>query len=138
MALKVVKLEKKSGKGDYFILPVELDYNIVPFDVVKTYFVLGGDVATKSGQHAHLKEEEFFIVLSGNVRLISLDQDGNEVFYEMTEGDGVYIPNKVWHGFDFLSERCVVIAYSSEHYNPDRSDYVEDKSLFITKYLNEK
>jgi mannose-6-phosphate isomerase-like protein (cupin superfamily) len=138
MALSIIELKKANGRGDYSILPVELDKSIVPFEVKKTYFVLGGGTDSKSGQHAHYKEREFFLVLSGNVRLVSLDEDGKEVFFDMKVGDAVYVPNKIWHGFDFLSSNCVVIAYSSDHYNPDRSDYIEDKYFYLTNVLNEK
>ncbi len=138
MEIKIQQIEIKSGKGDYSILPIEFDRKIIPFDVVKTYFVLGGNSDSKSGQHAHLKEKEVFLVLSGTVKFVSLDDNGDEVFFDMKVGDAVYVPNKVWHGFAYLSANCVVAAFSSEFYNPDRSDYVEDKSLFITNYLNEK
>lgn len=138
MTLKIQKIEKKSGKGDYSIMPLELDLSIIPFEVKKTYFVMGGEEVSASGQHAHIKEKEFFLVLNGNVKLISLDDNGNEVFFNMNIGDGIFVDNRVWHGFTSLSPNCIVIAYSSEHYNPDRSDYIEDKEFFITNYLNEK
>ncbi len=124
-------IEKKSGRSSYSILPIELDGSLIPFDVKKTYFVIGEGQDSESGKHAHLDEKEFFVVLKGKATFFSIDSEDKEYEIELNECEGVYVPNLVWHGFSKISADCVIIAYSSEHYRPDRSDYIEDVNVFL-------
>jgi dTDP-4-dehydrorhamnose 3,5-epimerase-like enzyme len=130
--LEKILIEKKQGRSSYSILPVEIDGSIIPFDVKKTYFVIGEGTDSVSGQHSHIDEKEFFLVLKGNAKFVSIDSDDNEYEIELNETEGLYVPNLIWHGFSHLSADCVIIAYSSEHYRPDRSDYIEDRNIYLS------
>lgn len=129
--LQKFSFEFKQGQGDYKLLPVEFLPEQIPFEVKRTYFILGGESRTQTGQHAHFQEREVFLVIQGEAELISLDSDQKPYTLLLKQGEAIYIPNLVWHGFKNIQSGSIICAYSSTHHNPDRSDYLED----ITKFL---
>ena len=121
------------GQGDYHLLPVEFFKEQIPFEVKRTYFILANETQTQTGQHAHYKEEEVFLVLKGKVNFVSIDKNGKEIMIELVGGEAVYVPKMVWHGFQKIAPQTVIVAFSSTHHEADRSDYLEDREEYISE-----
>ena len=134
--LKKTKFDFIKGQGDYQLLPVEFFKEQIPFEVKRTYFVLSNDKETLTGQHAHYEEEEVFLLLKGGAKLISLDKDNQEYSITLKPGEAVYVPKMVWHGFVNLLPDTVIAAFSSTHHKHDRSDYLENRDVYFSKYLS--
>jgi len=114
--------------------PAELHEYLPPgtrFAIKRVYWLTEPTGDKKSGQHAHLKEEEeVFIVIQGNTEIVLDDTGRGRENIKLDTNSIVWMPRLVWHGFENLSSDCVVLALSSTNYNPNREDYVEDYQDF--------
>ncbi|MCF7795981.1 FdtA/QdtA family cupin domain-containing protein [Patescibacteria group bacterium] len=113
----------------YNLTPLELK-EYVDFDVKRIYFIDSKINDAKTGAHAHYNEKEFFVVLKGNC-IIQIDEGNGLTDINLSENEGIYVPNKVWHHFENMSSDCLICAISSTNYTPDRSDYIENYEDFI-------
>lgn len=123
------QLKTFSGKG-YNLTPVEFK-DQVPFEVKRMYYMTRFDTAVHTGEHCHKIEEEVFIQSLGTSVLI-LDRGSGKEDVLLNEGDAIYVPNFVWHGFKNPSSDCIIIALSSTNYSSDRSDYIENYDEYMT------
>lgn len=127
---KIWPLITFTNKG-YSLTPFELK-DQVPFVVKRVYWVnRGGGACT--GQHCHMEEQEVFVCVQGTMTAIIDHGTGKEEIL-FKEGDALYAPNYVWHGFENLSADAVLLAFSSTNYRADRSDYCEDYEQYMKEY----
>lgn len=133
-----ITLRTVPGRG-YSLTPIEL-VEILPFAPKRVYYLTSFESGAATGQHCHKVEEEFFIQVRGmSTAVIDRGQGGEEV--RLTgPSEAIYVPNLVWHGFRDVSYDAVILALSSTHYDPSRSDYVEDYEEFkrISPYFAKK
>lgn len=100
------------------------------FEIKRVYTVF--DNLMSRGGHAHIVEEEFFFMASGEcLAKIHDGIDWKEIQLKAGE-NAIYIGKMVWHEFYAFSHDAVLVALSSTNYNPSREDYIED----INKYLD--
>ena len=115
--------------------PVELK-NYVPenedFNIKRIYYINNVKGEKKTGQHCHIIEKEVFVIISGEATMI-LDEGSGLEKKTVKTNDVIWIPSFVWHGFENLSNDFVLLALSSTNYSSDRSDYIEDYSVFVEK-----
>jgi len=102
-------------------------YNLTPLELKEYISKINN---AKTGAHAHYNEKEFFIVLKGDC-IIQIDEGNGLIDINLSENEGVYVSNKVWHHFEKMSSDCLICAVSSTNYSPDRSDYIEDYEEFL-------
>lgn len=112
----------------YRLTPVEFK-DVVPFEPKRVYVIRDFVEGAQTGEHIHKVEEEVFVQVKGTSVAI-IDRGGGKEEMAMQEGDAIYVPAFVWHGFKDPSADCVILAITSTNYNPDRSDYVEDYEEF--------
>lgn len=124
---KKFELKAFDSRG-YRLTPIEFK-EVIPFEVKRTYFIHDFIPGAQTGEHMHKIEEEVFVQVRGASVAIIDRGDGRE-YIAMREGDAIYVPKFVWHGFKDPSDDCVILAMSSTNYNPNRSDYVEDYEEF--------
>lgn len=113
----------------YRLTPIEFK-DAIPFEPKRAYFIRDFAPGTQTGEHIHKIEEEFFVQVKGSSTAI-IDRGQGKEDIAMQEGDAIYVPAFVWHGFKDPSADCVILALTSTNYNPDRSDYVEDYEEFL-------
>ena len=123
----------KISAPNFIMNPAEL-YQYLPKDksfiIKRVYWITNPVGKKKSGQHSHIKEEELFIVIQGNSNIL-LDDNGKGIKkIKLGTNKIVWIPNFVWHGFDNMSNDCIILALSSTNYNPNRADYIENYEEF--------
>lgn len=124
---KKMQLNIFSSEG-YKLTPVEFK-DVVPFEVKRMYYITHAKKTAKTGQHSHKIEKEVFIQVQGSsVSVIDKGEGKEEIL--LVEGDSIYVPNYVWHGFTTFSTDAVLIALSSTNYISDRSDYIEEYDEF--------
>ena len=110
------------------LTPFEFDYDF-PFPVKRVYTVTGTEGATR-GAHAHLKESEVFVVVSGSVTAIIDDGKGSEQIILDEPNKGLYVATMCWHEFVNFSEDAVLLCFSSTHYLPGETNYITDRDEF--------
>ena len=129
----LIDLVKSIDTPNFVMNPAEL-YQYLPegkrFIIKRAYWITKPSGAKISGQHAHLKEEEVFIVIQGNTDMILDDSGERKKKVTLNTNNIVWIPRYVWHGFANLSSDCIILALTSTNYSPNRSDYIEDYEEF--------
>jgi quercetin dioxygenase-like cupin family protein len=113
--------------------PVEL-YQYLPrgekFVIKRVYWISESKAEKKSGQHAHTDEDEIFICIKGKVTLL-LDSDGKGIKkIPLEQNNIVWVPRYTWHGYEDLSDDCIILALSSTNYDPERKGYINDYPEF--------
>jgi dTDP-4-dehydrorhamnose 3,5-epimerase-like enzyme len=121
---KLVTFSDKKGK----LTPLELS-DFFDFEVKRIYTV-HENIEVRGG-HAHILEEEFFMMTSGSCRCRLHDgNDWVEINLDANE-NGLYVGQMIWHEFDNFSDDGVLLALSSTNYNPNRLDYIENINEFL-------
>jgi len=110
-------------------VPFELDEKF-PFPVKRVYVVTGKASAVRGG-HAHKKEEELFVCVSGSVTAVIHDGKNERKIILDKKNKGLYIRALCWHEFKNFSPDAVLLAFSSTHFE-GRGGYIEDKNEFIS------
>ncbi len=115
----------------YHLTPFELKDN-VPFEVKRVYWVTQSP-GIPTGQHCHYEEQEVFVCAAGTMTAV-IDKGQGKEMIEMKEGDAIYVPNFVWHGFENLTAESVLLAFSSTNYKADLSDYCMDYDVYVAEH----
>ena len=108
-------------------VPFELGPDF-PFLVKRTYIVTGKEDQIRGG-HAHKEEEELFVAISGTVKALVNDGNGDQEIILDAKNKGLLIRAHCWHEFTNFSKDAVLLAFSSTHYNGN-GEYLEDKENF--------
>jgi len=111
------------------LTPLELK-DFLSFEVKRVY-LLSDSAGKERFGHAHFKEEEFFLMVSGSCEAEIHDGEKWIKFNMEANKNGIYVGNKIWHNFKNFSEDGVLLALSSTNYNPNREDYEEDLENFL-------
>ncbi|MFH2019641.1 MAG: FdtA/QdtA family cupin domain-containing protein [bacterium] len=116
---------------NFQMTPLELkDY--IPFEVKRIYFISDPKNTKDTGSHCHLEQEsEIFVQVRGSSTIVVDDGHGLEDITLNGLKNAIYLPTKVWHHFKEMSDDCVILALTSTHYDPTRSDYCENYEDFI-------
>lgn len=99
------------------------------FEIKRVYTVF--DNLLPRGGHAHIVEEEFFFMASGECHTKIHDGVEWKEIHLKTGVNAIYIGKMVWHEFHAFSDNAVLVALSSTNYNPNREDYIEDINKFL-------
>lgn len=127
-------LQTFTNRG-FSLTPLEFK-DVVPFAVKRMYYFQNMDDEHVTSQHCHKIEQEVFIQAKGSSVAV-IDQGSGKEEVLLSEGDAIYCPAYVWHGFIKPSKDALLIALSSTNYSVDRSDYIEDYQAYLT-FRNEK
>ena len=113
--------------------PVELFQHLPKgekFVIKRVYWLTEPKNEKKSSQHAHTDEDEIFICIKGKLTLL-LDADGKGIKrMAMDKNDIIWIPRYTWHGYEDLSDDCIMLALSNTNYDPERKGYINDYPEF--------
>ena len=96
---------------------------LVPFEIRRTFFIFDTTPGTVRGHHAHYKNRQMLICVSGACTIDCEMPDGTKRSYRLDWPDkGLLIEGMVWHEMKEFSKDAVLLVLASEHY--DESDYV--------------
>ena len=109
---------------------VPFEFEALPFVPQRVYLVTAAEGFVRGG-HAHIVEEEIFLVTSGSVTLLVNDGSGDEKIVLDSQTKGVRVRTGCWHELHNFSVDAVVLAFSSTKYLPGEGNYVTDKKAFL-------
>lgn len=96
---------------------------LVPFEIKRTFFIFDTTPGTVRGKHAHHKNRQMLICLSGSCVISCEMPDGTKSDHLLNWPDkGLLIEGMVWHEMKEFSKDAILLVLASEHY--DESDYV--------------
>lgn len=110
------------------ITPLEGARDIVPFEIVRVFYlydVVGGAVR---GGHAHKELEQFIVAVMGGFT-VSLWDGRQRRDVDLTRAyRGLYVPPGIWMDLVNFSSGAVSVVLASHHY--EEADYIRDRDEF--------
>jgi len=110
------------------LISLEQDKNL-PFTVRRVYYIYDIPKNIVRGKHAHKKNEQIIICLSGSCDFILDDGKTKKTFHLNDPSKGLYIGSDVWREFSCFSPDCVIMVLASTLY--DENDYIRDYNEFL-------
>lgn len=106
-----------------------LDYkSVFPEGIQRCFWTTDVPDGGTRGNHAHWKENQLIIAITGSVKVYVLSLDGSEYRFNLTHpSEGVYIPSLNWVEVTFLSGAAVLVL--SDHQFSEK-DFIRDKFYF--------
>ncbi|WP_432462970.1 sugar 3,4-ketoisomerase [Agarivorans sp. QJM3NY_33] len=109
-------------------------YNNIPFDIKRIYYIFDTQSNISRGFHAHYNLEQVAICLKGNVTFLIDDGKDKEKVTLSSPDIGLHIKGLKWREMHDFSEDCVLIVVASELY--DEADYIRDYTNFLELVSN--
>ena len=105
----------------------------VPFEIKRVFYIFGkGNVGTVRGMHSNRKSEFVLFNVKGRSKVKTIDEDLNEVVYELNEpNQAIYLPKMVWKEMFDFSEDSVLMVLTNEYY--DSTEYIRDFDEFVVE-----
>lgn len=124
---KIVELPKfLDARGN---LSFAENYQHIPFEIKRTYWIYDVPGGEDRGGHAYLKNKEFIIALSGAFDVVVDDGENKKTFSLNRSYFGLYVPAGLWRTMENFSTNSFALEFGSEHYAKD--DYIRDYSQFL-------
>ena len=101
----------------------------VPFEIKRTYWIYDVPGGEDRGGHAYFKNQEFIIALSGAFDVVVDDGVNKKTFSLNRSYFGLYVPAGLWRTMENFSTNSFALEFGSEHYA--KEDYIRDYSLFL-------
>ncbi len=115
-------------------LSVVENYDTVPFEVKRTYYLYDVPGGESRGGHAHKELSQLIIAASGSFTVTLDDGNVKRTFLLNRPYQGLYIVPGIWRTLDDFSSGAVCMVLASEGYTED--DYIRDYNNFI-EYKND-
>ncbi len=110
-------------------------FNHIPFEINRTYWIYDVPGGEARGGHAFRKNEELIIALSGAFDVI-VDDGTKKTKYTLNRSYyGLYVPAGLWREIENFSTNSLALEFGSTHY--DVNDYIRDYDEFLKKKHNE-
>ena len=101
----------------------------VPFQIKRAFFIFDTTPGTVRGNHAHYRNRQMLICVSGACTIKCEMPDGTKSSYRLDWPDkGLLVEGLVWHTMEEFSKDAVLLVLSSELY--DEADYIRSYSKF--------
>ena len=102
---------------------------LVPFEIKRTFFIFDTTPGTVRGKHAHHRNRQILICVSGACTIECEMPDGIKSFHRLDwPNKALLLEGMVWHEMKEFSKDAVLLVLASEHY--DETDYVRSYDEF--------
>lgn len=114
------------------LLAVIESNKIVPFNIMRVFYIYGTKEGVRRGFHGHYKTRQALVSVSGSCR-VYLDNliRRTDVLLDSPTKVLILEPND-WHEMYDFSHDCVLLVLASHLYDPE--DYIRDYNKFIEVY----
>lgn len=124
--VKIVELPKfLDDRGN---LSFAENYNQIPFEIKRTYWLYDVPGGIARGGHAEKNNEELVIAISGSFEIYVDDGKESKTFMLNRSYYGLYIPKGLWREIKEFSSNSVALEFGSIPYDLD--DYIRDYNVF--------
>ncbi|MGO4912018.1 sugar 3,4-ketoisomerase [Leeuwenhoekiella sp. W20_SRS_FM14] len=106
-----------------------IEQDSLPFKFKRVYYLYDVPSGASRGGHAHRKQSEFLIALSGSFDVLIKTGSGQEVFTLNKPNEGLLIPNGYWRELDNFSSAGICLVAAEDTFEED--DYIRDFEDFV-------
>lgn len=134
--MQVVKYAFQQHGDDRGMLVALEEYNDIPFEIKRVYYMYGTRIGVHRGFHAHKNLEQILICIHGSCKILLDNGKGEKkkIFLEKPY-EGLYIPNDMWREMYDFSPDAVLLVLASEVYQEE--DYIRDYEEFLN-FISQK
>lgn len=125
--VKIIELPKfLDARGN---LSFAEQFNHIPFEIKRTYWIYDVPGGEARGGHAFQKNQEMMIALSGSFDVIVDDGSEKKTFTLNRSYYGLFVPAGLWREMENFSTNSLALEFGSEHY--DENDYIREYGDFL-------
>lgn len=125
--IKILDIPKISDpRGNLAVI----EKDVIPFKIQRVYYLYDVPSGAYRGGHAHKKQQEFLVALSGSFNVVLQDEHGEKRIFTLNKpNQGLLIPNMIWRELDNFSSGSVCLVIASDFY--DEKDYIRNLKKFL-------
>lgn len=115
------------------------EYNDIPFEIKRVYYMYDTSEGVRRGFHAHKKLEQILVCVNGKCKILLDDGKEKKIVSLEKPYEGLYVPYDIWHEMYDFSSDAVLLVLASTLYKEE--DYIRDYEKFrsfISSKNNEK
>ncbi|WP_055098438.1 sugar 3,4-ketoisomerase [Flavobacterium aquidurense] len=105
-----------------------IEGTIIPFSSKRVYYLYDIPSGSKRGGHAHKKQQEFLIALSGSFDVILKDGKSTQTVILNRPNLGLLIVDGIWRELCNFSSGAVCLVLASDEF--DEEDYIREYKNF--------
>lgn len=127
--MQIVKYAFQQHGDDRGMLVALEEYNDIPFEIKRVYYMYDTKEGVHRGFHAHKDLEQIMICIHGSCK-IRLDNGREKKIVSLEKPyEGLYLPGNIWREMYDFSSDAVLMVLASKPY--DESDYIRDHDEFL-------
>lgn len=120
--IKISKIEDRRGN----LSVIEKD--CIPFAIKRVYYLYDVPSGAYRGGHAHKKQLEFLVALSGSFEVVLNDGKSKQRVMLNKPDVGMLIPTGIWRELENFSSGSVCLVLASGEF--DETDYIRNFKIF--------
>lgn len=105
-----------------------IEGNTIPFISKRVYYLYDIPSGSKRGGHAHKKQQEFLVALSGSFDVILKDGKSSQTITLNKPNLGLLIVDGIWRELHNFSSGAICIVLASDEF--DEEDYIREYKNF--------
>jgi dTDP-4-dehydrorhamnose 3,5-epimerase-like enzyme len=105
------------------------EFNNIPFEIKRIYYLFNTSKGVKRGYHAHKTLKQAVIALQGSC-MFHLDDGHSQADIKLFEPNkALFIDSFIWREIYDFSDDCLLLVLADQVYNED--DYIRDYQVFL-------
>ena len=122
--IDIPKIVDSQGRGKLSVI----EKNIIPFDIMRVYYLYDVPSDAYRGGHAHKNLIQFMIPLSGSFEVLVDDGNSKKKIMLNKPNKGLLIPVGIWREMDNFSSGAICMVLASDYF--DEGDYFRKYNEF--------
>lgn len=110
------------------LTPIEGGLDI-PFEIKRVFYQYDVPGGESRGAHAHIKDQQFLIAVSGAFEVFVDDGQNSKVFILNRPYYGLLVPPGIWSAEQEFSSGSVCLVLTDNYFNA--TDYIRDYNEFL-------
>lgn len=120
-------VERGDERGNLVV--IEGEYQDIPFDIKRVFYIYGSDSTVVRGQHANRRTKFVLINVAGQSK-VKVDNGFETQIISLDKPRmGLFLDTMVWKDMYDFSPDSILLVLCSEHY--DGSEYIRDYDAYI-------
>lgn len=135
--MQVIKYAFQQHGDDRGMLVALEEYNDIPFEIKRVYYMYDTKMGVHRGFHAHKSLKQILICIHGSCKILLDNGMGEKKIISLEKPyEGLYISNDMWREMYDFSEDAVLLVLASELYREE--DYIRDYDEFLDAVAEKK
>lgn len=105
-----------------------IEKDTIPFDIKRIYYLYDLPSGVERGGHAHIKQSEVLVALSGSFDVVLDDAENKQIITLNRPNQGLVITTGIWRELRNFSSGCVCLVVASDVFSEE--DYIREYTDF--------